>query len=84
MEKHHRNSDKNRNKKECYFLRNKITYIDYKDVVLLKRFLTDRGKILPRRITGISAGFQRHLSVAVKRARHAGLLPATFTGSSQD
>ena len=64
-----------RPKKRCYFRSNKIYYIDYKDASLLKRFLTDRGKILPRRITGVSAFFQRQLSVAVKRARATGILP---------
>ena len=49
--------------------------IDYKDVELLKKFITDRGKILPRRITGTSLKFQRRLSVAVKRARQIALLP---------
>ena len=61
--------------KRCYFQSNKIYYIDYKDANLLKRFLTDRGKILPRRITGVSAYFQRRLTKAVKRARAAGILP---------
>lgn len=49
--------------------------IDYKNIETLKRFITDRGKILPRRITGVSARFQRHLGTAVKQARHVGLLP---------
>jgi small subunit ribosomal protein S18 len=65
-------------KKRCYFLTNKIDYIDYKDANLLKRFLTDRGKILPRRITGVSSYYQRKLSVAVKRARASGILPYVF------
>lgn len=49
--------------------------IDYKDVETLKRFITERGKILPRRITGISASHQRKLSSAIKLARHVALLP---------
>ena len=49
--------------------------IDYKDVELLKKFITDRGKILPRRITGTSLKFQRRLSVAIKRSRQLALLP---------
>ncbi len=61
-------------KKRCYFLKNKVKHLDYKDVGLLKRFLTDRGKILPRHITGVSAYWQRQLTQAIKRARHAGLL----------
>ncbi len=63
-----------RRKKTCYFVTNNIQFIDYKDVNLLKRFLTDRGKILPRRITGVSAFYQRKLATAVKRARSAGLI----------
>lgn len=49
--------------------------IDYKDVDTLKRFITERGKILPRRITGVSAHHQRLLNTAIKRARYIGLLP---------
>ena len=59
-----------RRRKVCYFTTNKITKIDYKDVDLLKRFVSDRGKILPRRVTGTSAKYQRELTVAIKRARH--------------
>jgi len=62
-------------KKVCYFTQNKIEYIDFKDVELLKKFISDRGKILPRRTTGTSAGYQRMLAVAIKRARHMALLP---------
>lgn len=53
----------------------KIKYVDYKDLDLLKRYINEQGKILPRRITGASANFQRQLTVAVKRARHLALLP---------
>jgi small subunit ribosomal protein S18 len=67
-----------RPKKRCYFLVNKIDTIDYKNADLLKRFLTDRGKILPRRITGVSAYYQTKLTKAVKRARCAGILPYVF------
>ena len=59
----------------CYFTDNKIQKIDWKDVDLLKKFISDRGKILPRRITGTKAIYQRELAVAIKRARHMGLLP---------
>lgn len=52
-----------------------IEYVDYKDVELLKRFINEQGKILPRRITGVSGKFQRQLTRAVKRARHLSLLP---------
>ncbi|AFY59792.1 MULTISPECIES: 30S ribosomal protein S18 [Cyanophyceae] len=49
--------------------------IDYKDVDLLRRFITERGKILPRRVTGLTAKQQRHLTIAIKRARVMALLP---------
>jgi len=62
-------------KKFCWFKKNNIKYIDYKDANFLKSFLNEQGKILPRRITGTSLKYQRRLSVAVKRARHLGLLP---------
>lgn len=62
-------------RKVCFFTVNKITYIDYKDVDLLKKFISERGKILPRRVTGTSAKYQRQLTTAIKRARHIGLLP---------
>lgn len=53
----------------------RIRTIDYKDEKLLSRFLTERGKILPRRLSGISARHQRQLSTAIKRARYLALLP---------
>jgi len=62
-------------KKVCFFTQNKFTSIDFKDTELLKRFITERGKILPRRVTGTSAKWQRPLAVAIKRARHMALLP---------
>ncbi len=62
-------------KKVCYFTKNKITYIDYKDVELLKKFISANGKITPRRVTGTSAKYQRMLTTAVKRARQMALLP---------
>ncbi|EMG28256.1 30S ribosomal protein S18 [Listeria fleischmannii 1991] len=64
-----------RRKKVCYFTANGITHIDYKDVELLKKFISERGKILPRRVTGTSAKYQRKLTVAIKRARQMALLP---------
>jgi len=64
-----------RRRKVCFFTANKITTIDYKDAELLKRFVSDRGKILPRRVTGTSAKYQRELTTAIKRARHMALLP---------
>jgi len=62
-------------RKACPFKADASLTIDYKDVQLLKRFLSPRGKILPSRITGVSARFQRKLARAIKRARHIGLLP---------
>ena len=61
--------------KVCYFTQNHIEHIDFKDVDLLRKFVTDRGKILPRRVTGTSAKYQRKLAIAIKRARHMALLP---------
>ncbi|MEE3487430.1 MAG: 30S ribosomal protein S18 [Bulleidia sp.] len=62
-------------RKVCYFTKNNIKYIDYKDVELLKKFVSSNGKIIPRRVTGTSAKYQRQLAVAVKRARQMALLP---------
>ena len=62
-------------RKVCYFTKNKITYIDYKDVELLKKFISANGKITPRRVTGTSAKYQRMLATAFKRARQKALLP---------
>ncbi|NIT55197.1 30S ribosomal protein S18 [Fodinibius sp. SL11] len=61
--------------RECKFTKAGIEYIDYKDTDLLERFMNDQGKILPRRVTGTSAKYQRQLSRAIKRARFLGLLP---------
>ena len=68
-------------KKYCYFKENGITAIDYKDVKLLKRFVTDQGKIIPRRVTGTSAKMHRQLVRAIKQARNIALLPFTSSGS---
>ena len=57
------------------FTKNNVEFIDYKDVELLKKILSERGKILPRRVTGTSAKYQRMLTTAIKRARHMALLP---------
>ena len=70
-----RNNLHQRRKKVCYFKTNNIEHIDFKDVDLLRKFVTDRGKILPRRATGTSAKYQRKLALAIKRARHMALLP---------
>ena len=64
-----------RRKKSCPFSGSNAPAIDYRDVRLLQRFLTDRGKIVPSRISAVSAKKQRALAQAIKRARHLGLLP---------
>lgn len=64
-------------KKVCSFCIDKVEMIDYKDVPRLRRYITERGKILPRRISGACAKHQRQLTVAVKRARNVALLPFT-------
>ena len=66
---------RNRRRKSCYFTDNKVEKIDWTDYDLLRRFVSDRGKILPRRVTGTKAIYQRELAVAIKRARHMALLP---------
>ena len=62
-------------RKVCSYCVDKITTIDYKDTAKLRRYLSERGKILPRRTTGTCAAHQRQLTVAIKRARHIALLP---------
>ena len=62
-------------KKVCVFCQEKIAEIDYKDVNRLKKFITEGGKILPRRMSGTCAAHQRILATAIKRARIAALLP---------
>ena len=64
-----------RRRKVDFIAANHIDYVDYKDVDLLKRFISERGKILPRRVTGTSAKNQRKVAKAIKRARIMGLLP---------
>ena len=64
-------------KKVCVFCVEKVDEIDYKDVARLKRFVSERSKILPRRVTGTCAKHQRELTTAIKRARHLALLPYT-------
>jgi len=64
-------------RKYCAFCKDKVDYIDYKDFNLLRRFMSDRGKIRPRRVTGTCAQHQRDLSVAIKRAREVALIPYT-------
>lgn len=62
-------------KKVCAFCVDKVEYIDYKDLPKLRRFISERAKILPRRVTGTCARHQRELTTAIKRARHIALLP---------
>ena len=62
-------------KKVCAFCVDKVDTIDYKDIGKLRRYLSERAKILPRRVTGTCARHQRGLTVAIKRARHIALLP---------
>ena len=64
-------------RKVCAFCVEKATSIDYKDVAKLRKFLSERSKILPRRITGTCAKHQRQLTTAIKKARHIALVPFT-------
>ena len=64
-------------KKVCMFCADKNLVIDYKDTDKLKKFVSEKGKILPRRVTGLCAKHQREVTLAIKRARHIGLLPYT-------
>ena len=64
-------------KKVCAFCVDKVDYIDYKDVAKLRKYVTERAKILPRRISGCCAKHQRQLTVAIKRARQVALMPYT-------
>lgn len=64
-------------RKFCRFTAEKIAEVDYKDVEILKDFITENAKIMPARITGTKTGYQRQLSTAIKRARFLALLPYT-------
>ena len=70
-----KNGKTRKRRKVCQFCVDKCTYVDYKDTAKLKRYLSERGKILPRRATGTCAQHQRQLTEAVKRARQVALLP---------
>ncbi len=72
-----RGKGRNKRRKVCFFTANKVTHIDYKDVDMLRKFISERGKILPRRVTGTSAKYQRMLTIAIKRSRQIALLPYT-------
>lgn len=81
MARMHATSRDSRSKhKPCGFCVDKIDTLDYKDSVRIRRYLTERGKILPRRITGTCAFHQRMLSQAIKRAREAALIGYVFEG----
>lgn len=62
-------------KKTCRFCTDRIDSVDYKEADILRRFLTEKGKIMPRRITGTCSTHQRRLARAIKRSRHSGLIP---------
>jgi len=66
-------------KKVCAFCKEKVTYIDYKDTALLRKFISDRGKIRARRVSGNCTQHQRDVATAVKNAREMALLPYTST-----
>ena len=68
-------------RKFCFFKENSITEVDYKDVKLLRRFVTDQGKIMPRRVTGTSAKMHRKLVREIKKARNIALMPFTNTSN---
>ncbi len=67
-------------RKVCPFCADKTLYIDYKTPSMLKRFITERGRIVPRRISGVCAPHQRKLQLAIKRARVIALMPYSSTG----
>jgi len=64
-----------RNQKVCRFTEAGVVYIDYKGTKILQRFISEQGRIIPKRITGTSAKYHRELTLAIKRARHMALMP---------
>lgn len=62
-------------RKICFFCANRVGYVDFKDIPLLRKYISDRAKILPRRTTGNCARHQRELTRSIKRARHMALVP---------
>ncbi|MGI6260553.1 MAG: 30S ribosomal protein S18 [Acutalibacteraceae bacterium] len=74
-ERENRRGGRKGRKKVCSFCVDKVTTIDYKDYPKLRRYISERSKILPRRVTGTCARHQRELTIAIKRARHLALLP---------
>lgn len=77
MEKERNYRARKPRRKVCSFCVDKADSIDYKDIATLKKYISERGKILPRRVTGTCAKHQRQLTEAIKRARHIALLPYT-------
>ena len=75
MEKNERLARRKGRKKVCHFCVDRVEVIDYKDVARLRKFVSERAKILPRRVTGTCAKHQRALTTAIKRARQVALLP---------
>ena len=78
-EKEEKGWQKKQKKKFCAFCQEKVEYVDYKDVTALRKFVSDRGKIRARRVTGNCAQHQRDVAAAVKNAREMALLPYTST-----
>ena len=74
-ERDNRRDSRKGRKKVCSFCVDKVAVIDYKDYPKLRRYISERSKILPRRVTGTCARHQRQLTIAVKRARHLALIP---------
>ena len=77
MERNDKARSRRPKRKVCAFCVDKVDFIDYKDVAKLRRYITERAKILPRRISGCCAKHQRELTVSIKRARYMALLPYT-------
>ncbi|HHY18509.1 MAG TPA: 30S ribosomal protein S18 [Firmicutes bacterium] len=75
MEPNKRDRKRRRRRKVCSFCVDKMTSVDYKDIGRLRRYVSERGKILPRRINGNCAHHQRQLTLAIKKARYMALLP---------
>ena len=76
-EKEEKGWQKKQKKKFCVFCKDKVDYVDYKDLAMLRKFVSDRGKIRARRVTGNCAQHQRDVAAAVKNAREMALLPYT-------
>ena len=75
FDRDNRSAKPRKRRKVCQFCVDKMTHVDYKDTARLRKYLSERGKILPRRTTGTCAQHQRNLTEAIKRARHIALLP---------